>query len=266
MKDKQQVFLRLFKRVLFILLLCYLLGGVFLICFQRSLLYFPAEAVNRGLKAMVVDNKEIKLKIIVLNEAKEDAIVYFGGNAEAVDVSSGDFAHYFKNYAVYLVNYRGYGGSSGKPSEEALYEDALLVYDKLKLKHKNIAVIGRSLGSGVATYVASKREVKKLILVTPFDSMDEIAKAQFPIYPIELMLVDQYNSIGRVDAIKAQTLLLIAGKDTLVPNQNSYRLYNAFSPSKVDLLTFDGFGHNDIQLAQHYYSAMVEFLNRDEAE
>lgn len=263
MKDLQQMLIQLFKRVLFFLVIGYLLGGILLIGLQRSWIYFPTTVENYGLKVMVVDNKDAKLKITVLNEANEDAIVYFGGNAEAVDASYNDFGHSFKNHAVYLVNYRGYGGSSGKPSEEALYEDALLIYDKLKMKHKNIAVIGRSLGSGVATYVASKREVEKLILVTPFDSLEEIAKAQFSIYPIALMLFDKYDSIGRVNAINAQTLFLIASKDTLVPNENSYRLYHAFSPSKVDLLTFDGFGHNDIQLAQHYYSAMEEFLNRN---
>jgi uncharacterized protein len=260
MSTKRQIL----NRVLLIFLIVYLSGGILLSFFQRSFIYFPSESVYQGLKEMVVEAKEAKLKIIVLNEGHDDAIIYFGGNAEAVDTYQKDFSHNFKNHTVYLVNYRGYGGSTGKPSEKALYEDALLVYDKLKSKHKHISLIGRSLGSGVATYVTSKRDIKKLVLVTPFDSIEAIATGQFPIYPVSFMLFDKYDSIGRVNAIKTQTLILVAGKDTLVPNENTFRLYNAFRPSKVDMRIFHDFGHNDIQFDTHYYSTMEEFLKRDD--
>lgn len=251
---------RILNKVLLIFLIVYLSGGIILMFSQRSFIYFPSVAVNEGLPEMVMDAHEAKLKIIVLNEGHGDALLYFGGNAESVDVYHKDFSHTFKNHTVYLVNYRGYGGSTGTPSEKAIYEDALLVYDKLKTKHKNISVIGRSLGSGVATYVASQRDIKKLVLVTPFDSVKAVAKGQFPIYPIEFMLLDKYDSIGRVNAIKAQTLILVAGKDTLVPNENSFRLYNAFKPSKVEMKVFRSFGHNDIQYDPQYYSMMEDFF------
>jgi uncharacterized protein len=250
------------KRIALILAISYISAGILLMIFQRSFIYFPQEANNPGLKEMVLKDKKEKIKILVSNEGCEDAILYFGGNAEAVYVYYDNFAHNFKNRTVYLVNYRGYGGSSGTPSEAALYEDALLAYDTLKSKHKNIAVIGRSLGSGVATYVAAKRDVKKLILVTPFDSVEAVAQAQFPIFPIAWMLLDPYDSIGRAKEIKAQTLLLIAGDDTLIPNENSMRLYNAFLPSQVHKQRFQGFGHNDIQSASRYYLAMKEFLGK----
>ncbi|MDD2950456.1 MAG: alpha/beta fold hydrolase, partial [Sulfuricurvum sp.] len=254
---------RILNWIFLIFLIIYLLGGILLMFFQRSFIYFPSTSVYQGLKEMMIDAKDAKLKIIVLNEGHDDAILYFGGNAEAVDAYQQEFSQYFNNYTIYLVNYRGYGGSTGKPNENALYEDALLVYDKLKIKHKNIAIIGRSLGSGVATYVASKRDIKKLILVTPFDSFEEIAKKQFPIYPIKFMLFDRYDSIDRAEEIKARTLILMARNDILVPNENSIRLYAAFDPLKVHKQIFEGFGHNDIQLATQYYSTMEGFLNRE---
>ncbi len=100
-------------------------------------------------------------------------------------------------------------------------------------------------------------------MVTPFDSAEAVAKGQYPIYPIEFMLFDKYDSIGRVNTIKAQTLILVAGKDALVTNENSFRLYNAFRPSKVEMKIFHPFGHNDIQFDNNYYSTMEEFLERE---
>jgi hypothetical protein len=264
MPKREHLLFKLMKSFVTIVLLGYLLIGALLVYMQRSLIYFPSEAINNDYKEIVFKNQEERLKVIVANETNDNAILYFGGNAEAVSASYEDFAHSFKNSALYLVNYRGYGGSSGTPSEEKLYEDALLVYDALTKRHKNIVVIGRSLGSGVATYVAAKRDVKKLILVTPFDSIKAVAQEQFPLYPMEWMLFDTYDSIQRVKEIQAQTLLLIAQDDTLVSTKHSIRLYNAFMPNKVHKELFKGFGHNDIQLAPHYYLVMQKFLATSE--
>jgi hypothetical protein len=117
------------------------------------------------------------------------------------------------------------------------------------------------LGSGVATYVAANRDIEKLILITPFDSIQAVAQEKFPIYPMQLMLFDKYDSIARARDIKAQTLFLIAEDGTLVPNENSLKLYDAFAPKKVQKEIFKGYNHNNIQLAPLYYKKMQQFLD-----
>lgn len=253
--------LKLLKRLALFIVILYFSIGILLVVSQRSLLYFPSKAINHPFKEIKFQNKDVALRLIASNENAKDAIIYFGGNAEAVYASHDDFSHYFKTRALYLLNYRGYGGSRGTPREKELYEDALLIYDALHLKHKNITLIGRSLGSGVATYVAANRDIEKLILITPFDSIQAVAQEKFPIYPMQLMLFDKYDSIARARDIKAQTLFLIAEDDTLVPNENSLKLYDAFAPQKVQKEIFKGYNHNNIQLAPLYYKKMQQFLD-----
>lgn len=230
--------------------------------FQRSFLYFPTPPIHHGMKEITVDVKDASLKVIVLNEGHENAIVYFGGNGETVALNTPDFEKQYKDYTVYLVNYRGYGGSSGSPTEKALYDDALLIYDRFKQYHKEIAVFGRSLGSGVATYVASQRNVKKLVLITPYDSVQSIAEERFPIYPISWVLLDKFDSIQRAPDIHSDVLILMGDQDEVISNQHSIRLAKAFPKNEVVIERFSGVGHNNIHEAQRYFSLIKSFLVR----
>ena len=134
------------------------------------------------------------------------------------------------------------------------------MYDKLREYHADIHIIGRSLGSGVATYLASKRPIDKLILVTPFDSIESVAQDKFPLYPMSIMIKDRYDSIGRVSKITAtKTLIIIGEKDEVIPNKHSQRLHDAFVISKVKSLYLPR-GHNDIELDKNYYKEMSRFI------
>ena len=86
----------------------------------------------------------------------------------------------FPDHALYLLHYPGYGGAPGKPSEAAIAADALALFDRVAPQHPRVVVIGRSLGSGVAVQVASARPVARLVLVTPYDSLEEIAAKHVP--------------------------------------------------------------------------------------
>ena len=247
--------------ILKLLLLIYLIIGAILYNKQRDILYYPSNAPQKSLDELNLKNDEGVLKTFVLNRGHKNAILYFGGNAESVGYSAKEFAKNFPNHTIYLVNYRGYGGSSGTPTEEGLYADALLIYDKIREYHADINLIGRSLGSGVATYLASKRPIiNRLILVTPFDSITSVAQSKFPLYPMSIMLKDKYDSIGRVSKIGAvKTLIVIGTKDEIVPAKNSQRLYEAFDKSKVHLLYLPR-GHNDIELDKRYFLEIKRFI------
>ncbi|HIO93451.1 MAG TPA: alpha/beta hydrolase [Leucothrix mucor] len=240
--------------------LVYLAFGALLFSYQRDFLYSPAPAIAHKYTEIDVSNEGETLKMVALNSGKPSAILYFGGNSESVEYNIDDFLQAFPDVSIYLPKYRGYGGSTGKPTEVGLYSDALFIYDQLKAKHENIAVIGRSLGSGVATFVASKRAVEKLVLITPFDSIQNIAQASYPIFPMSLLLKDKHDSIGRVASIKAKTLLLVAEHDALITRDMSERLFKQFPAAQARQVIIKKTGHNTISSGDGYYDLMSEFL------
>jgi pimeloyl-ACP methyl ester carboxylesterase len=200
-----------------------------------------------------------QLKVWAVERPGRTALLYFGGNAEDVGASIGKFADRLPGYSLYFVNYRGYGGSIGEPSEHALVADAIALYDRLRSRHVEISVLGRSLGSGVAAQLASQRDIKRLALVTPFDSLVNVARAHFHWIPVGLLMLDRFDSAGRAPAISAEALVVIAGADEVIPRSRSDALVDAFaSPPRVVVL--EGAGHNDIDLDPRYLDEVARFL------
>jgi uncharacterized protein len=154
------------------------LGFCALIFFQqRSLMYFPTprSPVPSGATVIPLAVDGAELAVTALRQDRPNALIYFGGNAEDVNGSAGELAAAFPDHAIYLMQYRGYGASTGEPSEQALISDALALFDSIRKRHARIEVAGRSLGSGVAIQLASARPVARLVLITPFDSMRDVA-------------------------------------------------------------------------------------------
>jgi len=256
------------NRLLYIILIIYILFGFLLYIKQRNILYLPSSPIPTNFKEVYFDNNGTKIKTFVIHPKQEDAVIYFGGNAENVAYSVIAFEEKLKNHSLYFINYRGYGGSEGKPTEKGIYSDALFIYDQIKKHHKNISIIGRSLGSGVATYLASKRPIKKLVLVTPFDSIRSVAQEIFPIYPMNILLKDRYDSLSRVFKITTKEILIIQGaKDKIVPPPHTQRLFDAFKHqaplSTVDKLYFEHRGHNDIDAEEQYYLKIKDFIEEE---
>lgn len=251
--------------IIWILAACYVGFGVLLFAMQRSFIYFPIDAVPHGYDEVVFENGGEYIQSILLNSGNSNAILYFGGNAEAVAVSASEFETAFSSHSVYLVNYRGYGGSSGKPEEKALYSDALHIFDQLSSSYDSVSVVGRSLGSGVATYVASERVVKKLVLITPFDSIQRVAQKRFPLYPMSILLRDKFNSSERASKINSDVLIISADNDQVIGRVHTENLIEAFinSPPRVKII--EGFGHNDISRHRKYYRIISDFINIEDS-
>jgi len=241
------------------LLMLYIIGGVLLYVLQRDLLYKPSAHIEHEYKELTIKSTNEILKLVVLNEGKEKALIYFGGNSESVISTAKRSAKKLANFTVYLVNYRGYGGSTGSPpTQDGLYEDALVVYDALLLKHKELGLIGRSLGSGVATYVASKRDVKKIALITPYDSVLNVAQGKYPMYPIDLILKDKFDSVENLSTVKdTKVLIIMAEEDEIIPNEHSYALAESIPKENVQVEVIKGESHNSISHQQRYF----DFLN-----
>ena len=243
-----------------LLLLLYMAAAAWLYLKQRSLLYFPSPAVDTQYDQMTIQNGEERIHITVTNPGQAHALLYFGGNGEAVAAGADVFAKALPDYTTYLVDYRGYGRSTGKPTEAAILSDALLIYDTIKPKHQDISLFGRSLGTGVACYVAAQKEVEKLVLITPYDSIESVARDRYPIFPLSLLIKDKYDSLRRVPRIHAKTIILIAEHDTVVPKKHAYRLAEAFPPGQIEVHEIEGSHHNDIAETEAYHQILKRFF------
>ena len=233
----------------------YALAGYCLLCLllyllQRQLIYFPVPAQLPPTEPLVLQQGDVTVLVSQQPRDTRQALLYFGGNAEDVSVSLPEFAAAFPGHAVYVMHYRGYGGSSGSPSEPALVADALALYDLLQPKHSDITVIGRSLGAGVAVQLAAQRKVAQLLLITPFDSLSALAQRQFPFFPVKWLLKDTYNSVAYAPAISSRTLILRAEQDEIIGRGHTEALYQALTPGIATLKSYSGSHNTNLPASQ----------------
>ncbi len=219
------------KIVVFLLLLVYLCVLVYVYVTQDTTI-FNSSQIEKKDSFSLIDTRDVKLKVadrVVLDgiykkSLKKDAplIIYFGGNSD----DATRFLLHAKSlyeYDIVAFNYRGYMKSSGVPSEKALFSDALDIYDRFS-KNRKVIVIGRSLGTGVAVYLASQREVKGVVLITPYDSISSLAKEKYPFLPIDLLLKHKFESIKYVQKITTPISVIEVKNDSTVPNKHTLRL------------------------------------------
>ncbi|WP_295909858.1 alpha/beta fold hydrolase [uncultured Xanthomonas sp.] len=246
-----------------ILAAAYVLVCALLYLGQRDLLYFPQGtrvapaqtdfALRRG--------ADVELRGWQVNPGRDKVLLYFGGNAEDLRFARAQLQTALPDHSLYLLAYRGYGASDGKPSETALVGDAVALYDHVRAAQPQaqIAVLGRSLGSGVASQLAARRAVAQLVLVTPFDSLVSAAQAHYPWAPVRWLLRDRYDSARALRAYGGQLLILRAGRDQVVPPASTDALLKAL-PHRPTVVAFAQADHNDISDDPGYVRALQAFL------
>jgi uncharacterized protein len=245
--------------ILFYVLLCAVMYFA-----QGRLLYFPTPEVDHpGFRAFRLKCGDAIVKVWELHPNARSAVIYFGGNGEDVGANLPAFDAAFPDRAVYFVNYRGYGGSTGSPSEAALISDAETVYDWVAARHDRIIAMGRSLGTGVATALASLRPVAKLVLVTPFDSIANVAFDRYPWLPVRWLVKDSYDSARRVGGVRAPVLVLVAEHDESIPRARSKALIAAIPADDRHVVVIAGATHNDIETFPDYTSTLKAFLAQE---
>jgi len=195
-------------------------------------------------------------------DAGHPLIVYYGGNAEDVSLNFGDLDR-FPAEAFLFMNYRGYGQSQGRPSEKALLADALFILDHVvanaSIDPAHVVLMGRSLGSGVAVHVAGRRKVGAVILVTPFDSLVNVAKAHYPIFPVGWLLRHRFDSASMAPGIAVPALFLTASHDQIVPPRFAANLQQVWG-GPVTAVRVDNTDHNTIETSPVYWKAIHAFL------
>lgn len=189
-------------------------------------------------------------------------IIYFGGNAEEISWQLTRAADY-PGYALLLMNYRGYGGSTGAPSQDALFADALQLYDnfarRADVDPQRIVLVGRSLGSGIAVHLAARRKVAGIVLLTPYDSLRAVAAHHYRLLPVSLLLRHPFDSLGQVDNISVPALFIAAAQDRIVPKGHARALYDAWRGRKT-WHELAGADHNSIDTHPAYQGALHGFL------
>lgn len=241
------------------LVLAYLAGCGLAYTWQRALLYYPqpARLVQESIR---LTSGDATLQISVRPLAGASAILYFGGNAEDVSGTLPSLVRLFPDHALFLMHYRGYGQSTGTPTEPALHVDARALYEHVRREHTDIKVIGRSLGSGVAVRLASEQAVSRLALVTPYDSIENVAVEHYPWLPVRRLIHDRFDSAAIASRIIAPTTLIAAEHDTLIRPERTAQLAAAFKPGVARLVLIEGAGHNDIGARLAYERALAEAL------
>jgi uncharacterized protein len=167
--------------------------------------------------------------------------------------------------SVLLIDYRGYGRSSGHPDEAGLYRDAEVAYDELErrgFRGEEIVLYGESLGGAVATELATRRKVAGVVLESAPTSILEVARHHYPILPVGILLAARYDALSRIDRVTAPILILHSSEDEIVPFTMAEQM-RAAARGTVSFTTMRG-GHNDgfLVSARIYQLALREFLEQ----
>jgi fermentation-respiration switch protein FrsA (DUF1100 family) len=240
---------------------------------QRKLQYFPD---NKGLTPMAVGLAGVEIVRITAEDGESilawfapaspgrPTILCFHGNAGEMGDRAERFAAYrAEGLGVLFLSYRGYGGSSGKPSEAGLVMDASAAYDWLAahgLSSRDIVVVGESLGSGVAVQLAVRRKVTALALEAPFASAVDIAAQIYWWLPVGLLMKDRFDSMSQIGRIGAPLLIIHGDKDEIIPLAEGRRLFAAAKEPKEMIVTPGG-THVSI-FGEDSWAREVDFFER----
>jgi uncharacterized protein len=243
-----------FLKWAFILALGLYVGFTALLYFaQRSLLYFPETIRTAPAAAGLPQAEEVLLdtadgeKVIVWHVPPRDGkpvVVYFHGNGGSIRLRADRFQRIVAaGVGLVGLSYRGYGGSTGRPTEAGLIEDARAAYAYAAARYpQRIAVWGESLGSGVAVALAAEKPVTRVILDAPYTSTVAVAAAIYWYIPVRHLMKDQFRSDERIKRVTAPVLILHGEADNIIPIAYGERLL-AMVPGPKRMIRFPG-GHH----------------------
>ena len=239
---------------------------------QRALMYFPDVARTPPSAAGLPQAEEVVLqtqdgeKVIawhVSPHGEKPVVLYFHGNGGALSMRAGRFRKLVADGTGLLaLSYRGYGGSSGSPTETGLIADAEAAYRFAADKYDagRLALWGESLGSGVAVALATAHPVAAVILESPFTSAADVGVGHYPFLPVRWLIKDPFYSDRRIADVRAPVLVLHGMRDTIVPIALGERLFGLI-PGPKQFIRFPDAAHNDLE--DHGASRIAgEFLNK----
>ncbi len=266
----------MFLKLLFITVSTYLLFIFVLFVSQRTLIYLPDKSRPDYIQGVDIvnvttkDGQSLEAWYIPPKDPNMPVIVFFHGNAGSYGDRIYKSQHYANNgYGLLLAEYRGYGGNSGRHSEEGFYHDGRAYIKWLRnvknIKPEKVIIYGESIGSGIAVQMATEYKVAALILEVPFSSLVDVASNLYPFVPVKYLLKDRYMNIDKIENINNAPLLILYGhKDQVIPFSSAKSLFDkATEPKK--LIEFPQANHNNLYefgASQH----VLDFLTSIESK
>jgi fermentation-respiration switch protein FrsA (DUF1100 family) len=241
---------------------------------ERNFIFFPTESLPFTPRDWGMEFEDVYFTAsdgVRLNawliDAGDDApmVLWFHGNAGNIaDRVDNARLLYGRGLSLFMIDYRGYGASEGRPSEKGINEDGLAAYDYLLergVTPENLIVFGRSLGSTVAIHLACQDKCAGVILESAFTNMADMAKKHFPIVPGTGGFKLKFPSIDRIASIDDPILFIHGAEDEIVPYELGLRLFEAASAEK-EFYTIEGAHHNDTYLmgGKEYFDKFEKFV------
>ncbi|MDP9229370.1 MAG: lysophospholipase [Bacteroidota bacterium] len=245
-------------RIAKIILILYVAGGVTLYFIQDKLLFHPqslaadyAYQFNVAFTQIDLDvSKEKNLSIVKFDAPDSTCrgvVLYFHGNMKNINRYARFAGNFTKQgYEVWMMDYPGFGKSTGKRTEQIIYNDALQLYKMARSRFSpdSIIIYGKSIGTGVASQLASIRDCKRLILETPFYSIDALAKHYFPIYPVTPMTKYAFPTYQYFEKITAPVTIFHGTNDEVIPFRQSLQLLKV--KQNAELISIEKGKHNNL--------------------
>ena len=176
-------------------------------------------------------------------------LLYFTGNSGNAASRAGKIRTIAADgYGVFMLNYRRYGGSEGRPSESRIAADAVSAYDCLRglgIAPHDVIAYGELLGTAVATRLSLQRHIEALVLEAPFTSIVDVGRLMWKGFPLALIMADQYRTIDRIAAVTVPLFIVHGGRDAIIPLDQARRVFHAANQPK-SLTVVPQAGHNDL--------------------
>lgn len=247
-------------RIIFYFLIGYLLLTTLVYVFQRSLQYFPDKTRPQspdkyalpGMQELHIAGEDgLQLLSWFMPPKNPDGkiIVFYHGNAGHIGHRAIKSRYYIeRGYGVFFLEYRGYGGNKGSPSEQGFYADArsaLKWLDGKGYKTSQIIIYGESIGTGVAVQIASEIQPEYLILEAPFSSAVDVARRNYFFLPVDILMKDRFDNIDKISNVKSSLLIVHGDEDRVIPIEFAKNLFERANHPK-EFVTINGGAHNDL--------------------
>jgi pimeloyl-ACP methyl ester carboxylesterase len=241
-----------------VLLMLYGITGIAIYYLQDTILFHPEKMAKEHSYNFSIPHKEINIAYndscniniiqFTTEAAAKGVVLYFHGNRKNIAWYAKYAPNFTKNgYEVWMIDYPGYGKSTGKLTEQLLYAYAeqLYTFAKSRFAKDSIILYGKSMGSGIAAYIASRKNCKELILETPYYSITSLSAHYFPIYPVGRMIHYKIPSFQYLQRVIVPVTIFHGTSDGIIPYSNAKRLQPFLKPAD-EFVTIEGGSHNDL--------------------
>lgn len=256
--------MKVFKLVIIVFILAYLVIGLYLFFYQNNFVYFPTKQDFNNCSAFKESEKiNINGTRAYFEKNSDKLIIFYHGNAGSA-CNRDYIKNKFKNlgFSTLIVEYTGFSNDIKKPTKQLLLKDVQNINQFLEtVKFKKIIIVGESLGNALAIYHSTLTKIDKLLLISPFYKMEDLARNNFGIYPIKLILRENYDNGQLINKSKTDKIKIIHGTDDdIISLDQARKLFDEIKIIDKEFIKIDKAGHNNIYTFEETNKNIDDFL------